>query len=748
MKIDRIIALAVCILLVSGVVCCQIKITMITGVVHDETGSPLEMANVQLTDTRDGGVTDSSGRFVVNTAKRGKVVLRASLIGYEPAECHLTISGDGPIEVDVTCFQTSVQLQEVVVGGNAFTTGGDMKGATLHSLDVVTTPGASADIFRTVQTFPGIAVLDEGSGLFVRGGDVGETAILLDQATVVHPYKFESPTGGFFGTIPPFLVEGTFFSSGGFSARYGNALSGVLVMESMGMPSRLTSSIGIGLAAGSLAIAIPVIPDKLGIRISGNRSLTDAMLRMNGMRNKFTIPPDGFDCNVSVLWKYSPTAQIKFFTFVNKNKIGVQMNEPSFSNAYVSSEMNWLQNLQWTDISNGWIMKGSLSLNRFATERNLGSLHLKPSDNTYKVRFDAEDNSDVSNRLLIGIEAESMANRYEGTVPVNPSVLDPQGSVYTLHEEYSALRIGAYTEYELKFSRRMWTRMGVRSDYYNMAKQVVADPRLSISYDVSNGMQCHASWGVFHQFAEPYRYNPRNGNPSLSAQTARHLTAGVDYADDLFLVRIESYRKSYSNLVLAAKPQHYANMGDGIARGVDLFVKYGAFLRTPIHGWVSYSYLHSKRLQARDLVDRYVYEESRSSFDITLDLTVVAKARLLGFVSAGVTFRCATGKPFTPITGAIARAGGAYYEPIEGEVNSERYPNFARLDGSLSYFCPFGEGNAATYYLGITNILNRDNPVLYEYSSDYSRRTLRTTDFRRSVYFGISVSFGSYGINN
>ncbi len=748
MKTDRIIALAVCVLFVSGIVCCQKKITIITGVVHDESGSPLEMVNVQLIGTHDGGVTDSSGRFFVITANQGKVVLRASLIGYEPAECHLTISKDAPIEVDVTCFQTPVQLQEVVVGGNTFTTGTGMKGATLHSLDVVTTPGASADIFRAVQTFPGIAVLDEGSGLFVRGGDVGETAILLDQATVVHPYKYESPTGGFFGTIPPFLVEGTFFSSGGFSARYGNALSGILAMESMGMPSRLTSSIGIGLAAGSLAVAIPIMPNILGIRISGNRSFTEAMLRMNGIRNKFTLPPDGFDGNVSVLWKYSPTAQIKFFTFVNKNTIGVQMNEPSFSNAYVSSEMNWLQNLQWTEISNRWILKASLSLNRFSTERSLGSLHLKPSDNTYKVRFDAEDCINVSRRLLIGIEAESIANRYEGTVPQNPSVLDPQASVFTLDEEYSALRIGAYAEYELKFSRRMWTRMGVRSDYYDMAKQVVADPRVSIRYDVSNGLQCHASWGVYHQFAEPYRYNTQNGNPSLSAQTARHLTAGIDYADDLLLVRIESYRKTYSDLVLAAKPQHYANMGDGIASGMDLFVKYGAFLRTAIHGWVSYSYLHSKRLQARDLVDRYVYEESRSSFDITHTLTVVAKAQLLGFVSAGVTFRCATGKPFTPITGATARAGGAYYEPIEGEVNSQRYPNFDRLDGSLSYFCPFGEGNAAVFYLGITNVLNKANPVMYEYSPDYSRRTLRTTDVRRSVYFGISVSFGSYGIDN
>ena len=43
------------------------------------------------------------------------------------------------------------------------------------------------------------------------GGDVSETVVLLDQATVVHPYRYESPTGGVFGTIPSFMVQGTVF---------------------------------------------------------------------------------------------------------------------------------------------------------------------------------------------------------------------------------------------------------------------------------------------------------------------------------------------------------------------------------------------------------------------------------------------------------------------------------------------------------------------------------------------------------
>jgi vitamin B12 transporter len=725
----------------------QKKELSIVGVVQDENGSPLAMVNVQLVGTYDGDVTDPDGTFAFKTQRLGKNVLRASLIGYDLKNLKLVLSEENSLFLKIKMNESSVKLSDVVIEGSAFTTGDEPKTLTLHSLDVFTTPGASADILRAIQTFPGVSSIDEGSGLFVRGGDVSETTILLDQATVVHPYKYESPTGGYFGTIPPFLVGGTYFSSGGFSARYGNALSGILAMESMNMPSKLTSSVGIGLAAGSLAASIPILPGTLGIRISGNKSFTDAMFQLNGFRNRFTTSPSGLDGNVSVIWKYSPDAQIKFFNFVNIDRIGVRVDEPSFAGVYESQETNRFHNLQWNEVTERWLLKGSISFNQFITEQELGSLHLKPSDMTYKARFDAEANLDDDHRLSFGVEGEKMVNRYEGTVPQNPSVLDPHGNVYTLNEQYSAVRVGAFSELELKVWRRMTTSVGIRSDYYDLSKEAIIDPRISFRYDITKEMHTQASWGIYHQFPQPYLYNSVNGNPRLSAQSAQHVTAGTEYSTDLFMCRIEMYSKTYSDLVLISSSSNYINLGNGIARGLDFFLKYGGFLRTPVSGWISYSYLHSRRLQARDLVKNIVYEEAPSSFDITNNLTIVGKVQLIQFLSLGLTFRCATGRPVTPIVGAIQDAGAEYFEPIQGPVNSERLPNFVRLDMSLGYFLPFGESNSATFYFAVSNVLNHANPVRYEYSADYSQRYLKTTDYQRSIYFGTMISFGSYGID-
>jgi vitamin B12 transporter len=742
---SRRIAFLICslIALAPVIFCQESKRAIISGTIHDETGAPLPMVNVQLEGTNDGDASDLSGRFEFAAQMRGEGVLRASLVGYDPVTVVVDrLMGDSVI-LSIEMREALVKMDEVVVSASAYTIGDDPKALSIRSLDVVTTPGASADVLHAIQTLPGVSSVDEGAGLFVRGGDVSETSFLLDQATVVHPYKFESPTGGYFGTIPPFLLGGTFFSSGGFSARYGNTLSGVLAMESMGMPTVLTTSIGVGLAAACVGAGIPIVPDVLGLRISGNKSFTDAMFRMNVSRTHFTVPPDGFDANACLVYKYSSEGQLKLLSYVDNNRVGARADQPSFAGVYDSREASRLHNLQWVTSSKSWLMKGSFSSSQFAAEQELGILHLKSSDIMYKARFDLEEQLDETYRLFLGTECEKTVNRFEGTVPRNPAVLDPGASAYLLDEEYAAVRVGAYAELEAPLIRRVTAMAGVRSDYNILERGIVVDPRISLRYDISKELNARFAWGVYHQFPQPYLYNDESGNPLLGPQQSTHLIAGAEYSTELLLCRVEAYRKSYANLVLRSAPSHYMNGGDGVASGIDFFMKYGGFLRTPVSGWVSYSHLTSRRLQARDLVQAMAYEHAPTSFDITHNLTIVCKAQLISLLSIGFTFRYATGVPVTPITGAIRSTDAGYFEPIEGPVNSERMPDFIRLDATLSYFQPFGESNAAIFYVAVTNLLNRPNPVGYEYSRDYTERRLRTTDYRRFIYFGVSISFGT-----
>ena len=138
----------------------------------------------------------------------------------------------------------------------------------IGTLDIYRTAGTSADPLLAAQMLPGVVKADDGAGLFVRGGDVHETRTFVDRAVLDHPYRYESTNGGLFGTVPPFLITGISLSAGGFPARYGDALSGVLELQGLERPQAQSTLVTIGLAAASAQLSLPLGP-RAGIRVSG-----------------------------------------------------------------------------------------------------------------------------------------------------------------------------------------------------------------------------------------------------------------------------------------------------------------------------------------------------------------------------------------------------------------------------------------------------------------------------------------------
>ena len=144
------------------------------------------------------------------------------------------------------------------------------------------------------------------------------------------------------------------------------------------MPVQQSYRLGLGLAAGSVGLDLPLIDDKLGLRFTGNRSFTDLMLRVNGHRSEFTTTPRGHDGNLNLVYKYSPTGRLKLFSFNAGDRIGVRVVEPSFDGQYRDRTDNYLHNVQWTDVWADWFIQTSASLNRYTARRQLGSLDLTP----------------------------------------------------------------------------------------------------------------------------------------------------------------------------------------------------------------------------------------------------------------------------------------------------------------------------------------------------------------------------------
>jgi hypothetical protein len=711
--------------------------TKVTGKVIDADARPIEFASVVIVGTATGTLTDENGKFSLTTTLTGTIKLRASAVGFTAKEQTITLGARNEILFGLE--ETGASSNEVVVSASAYTTGAG-ETATINSLDVVTTPGAAADIFRAIQTLPGVARVDDGAGLFVRGGDVGETLTLLDQATVTYPYRFQTPQtgsgGGLFGTIPPFLVSGTVFSSGGFSARYGNALSAVLAMESDNLPAQSSLSANISLGATSLG-AQAQLTDKLGVRFSGNYSLPQPMFALNNQLALFERLPQNLDGNLSVIYRYSPSGQVKVFNYLTQNQVGVRTAQNAQAGVYFSDENNSLHNVQWSDVFGGWFVKASLSLNRFATNRRFGILNTTQGDDTYKLRADAESDIVSGVKIAFGAEAEHVVNRYGGVVPLTSDLFSPSAQGTRIDERYIGTRFGGYAETEISLTKNFILTAGLRADNHTLAAQTTLDPRLSLRYRALESLTFSAAWGIYHQFAQPFQFATAVGNPNLRAQSAQHFIVGAMYDKDVLLVRVEAYHKPYRDLIVQDAALNLSNRGTGFAQGVDFFLKFGGFLKTPVSGWISYSYLRSERTQARRGIDGLSYEVASTPFDITHNLVIVSLVQVWGGLHVGTTTRLSTGRPLTPIIGSTFQNG--LYSPIDGAVGSERLPDFNRLDLNANYYLPFGK-HSAVFYAEVSNVLDKENIVGYQYNADFSVRTPTLSTFRRFWYFGATLT--------
>lgn len=714
-------------LLVALAVPAMAQPVLISGAVIGSDGDPVPSASLYVDGTLTGDAADADGRFAFEVPAPGPIVLVVSSLGYREERVPLQVPPSGVADLVIVLDVETTLLEGPQVTASAITTGSGVQ-ATLSTVDVLTTPGSAADLYRAIQTFPGTAVSSDDADLYVRGGDAEETLTFVDGAPLTHPYRYESPTTSSLGTIPPLLAEGTAFAAGGFSARYGNALSGVLEIDTRDAPEQRSVVANAGVAAVSLGADAPV-GERFGVRASANRSTTALLFWLNGQRQDFETPPQSVDLNAALHARYSKTGTLKTFSYVSASQFGVRVDEPSFSAIYRGDVRNQLHNVQLKQEVGPGRLTANAGVSLFANDIVFGETRFTPSERSLFARANYEFIA-ASTVLSFGGDVDVGRARIEGVVPpLDGTSAEPE----PFEDESHGTRIGGYAEAELFAAGAL--RLGVRSDVDTRTGQVVLDPRAAYALDLDT-WQLTVAAGLYSQF--PRLDVAAQAERELRVQRARHLILGVERQDELFgvddvLLRAEAYHKQYDGLVVGDETAGYQNSDGGWSRGLDLFALFGETFLTRFNGRLAYSFLQTDRAQLRQTGDTTLIERGPASFDATHNLKGVIGVTVSEGVNVGASLLVATGRAVTPVTGAVDQGG--VFLPVEGAVGSERLPTFSRIDLQVQHLRPLGD-HSLVLYASVTNALDRGNVVGYEYAPDYSERTERVTDFNRSVYFG------------
>jgi len=734
-KINQ-IALILIIFLNTGLLYSQsIKIH---GQVLNTKNRPLPYVNVYLLNTTDGAMTNEKGKFSFVARSKRNIILIASMIGYEKYKKRIKLlNQEKVVNIQIFLKQKAVELPEAIVMGSSFSSEKG-KGIVISAMDVLTTPGGAADIFQSLKTMPGLTQVSESAELYVRGGDPSETVTLIDQAAVYHPYTYESAYGGLFSNINTGAVKSIYFSSGGFSVKYGNALSGVLDIGTKNEPIINNYNLGISMAAASLNGALPIIEDKLGLRFYAKQSFTKPLMWLNGTLNKFTITPRSQSLNASLIYKYSQTGRLKLFGLFADDKQGINIKRAEYNGVFNGNSKNNLIDLQMSDLFfNNLIFKGSISFNKFTDKWKLGLLDLTKEDNVLQFRMDLEQIVSSKLDLRAGVVAERRKRTYLGVIPQENYNIRPGASADQINKKIIDSRIGAYAEIRINKPldlSNLFVITGVRSDYIPELNTYWIDPRLGVGYKLASRSTIRLSLGIFHQIPDSRLFNKTDTGTKLKPMEAIHYVLSYNYKiNEQNSFRVEAYYKDYKNLPLENETGNYNNKGFGFAKGVDMIIK-GSF-PFGLNGWISYGFINTKRkwMDYKNLTN--------SDFDITNNLSIVAKYNFSAKWQIGINFKLATGRPFTPVAGSIYHKNQKIYQPVYGLKNTDRYPTYRRLDLRLTYLTQLFNNYFTVFYVEGLNILNINNIFGYSYDRDYSQRYNIDSYFgRRTIVFGFQVN--------
>lgn len=712
--------------------------TVVRGTIFDAAGKPVEFATVAVPELKRGAAADEQGVFELDLPA-GRHVLEVAQLGYEKG--HVTVDvADAPVSLKVTLKPAPIPLAEVAVTASAFGKVGKGEGATLRRMDVYTTPGGAADVFQSLRTLPGINAPTEGAAIYTRGGPPDETLIRLDGGDMGHPYHYENASGGLFSSIETYMLRSAFFSSGGFSAKYGGVMSGVLDMETQDPLNLRTVSAGVNLAGGGASTSWALVPDKLSFIGSARFSDPSLLFKMYGTSRDYEEDPRGQDLAGKLLWRYSNTGRAALLYLDSGDRTKMIVDMLNYKNPYSNQARNQLGALQFSDVIAGkLVVRGQASGQFWKRDWSLAEFGGSQSERNAQANVDATWTAGSRNELSFGANLRRRAAEIDSRSPADSTDYGP-GAPARFYSSRPLLDApGFYVEDKLRVVGPIYATAGARVDYASNVPVWTVDPRAALAWRVDDRQTLRLAAGRYHQPPLAQYQDPIYGNPTLGPMNADHLIAGYEWISEHTNIRVEAYEKRYHDLITNDAATFYANNGHGFARGVDFYARGNIKW---LSGWVSYGYLDSKRMEFSNPY------EVPASYGVKHSLTLVSTYQYNSAWAVGARYSASSGRPYTPILGGTYDPARDLWHPIEGVDNTGLMPAYQRLDLRVTrlFSMPAGMGLPASgvcvaYCEGL-NVLGIANTLDYTYNFDYSQRTAQSSYFdRRMLVFGVGLSW-------
>ena len=677
---------------------------------------PLLGVNVYIKGTYDGATTDLNGGFSFTTYQTESPILIVSYIGFQTQE--LALEGvDQSLQISLK--EEISQLNAVVITAGAFNASDENNREVLKPLDIATTAGATADIPGALNTLPGTQRVGETGRLFVRGGEGRETKTFIDGMLVHNEYSPSAPNTPGRSRFSPFMFKGTSFSTGGYSAEYGQALSSALILDSKDVAGSNRTDLSFLTVGGGVSTTRSFENSSLAAKFDyTNLTPYFALVDQNLSWDK---APEDFTGNFAYRLKTSTSGMFKLYGNISSS--GLELYDTDIANpdrvfpVKVSNDYAHINASHKDFINKKVSLRSGVSVTKshdFASqdqasrEQDLLGYHGK-----------AVIDYQHSSQLFLIVGGELIGQQ------IDQELFDQSSLDQRVNE-----RIGAtFLESEYLVSNQLAFKVGLRGEYSNLTNSAAIDPRFSAAYKTGEYSQVSIAYGAFRQGTTDQVVLTE---PQAEQERARHYIANYQWLKNGHTFRIEAYDKEYRDLTRYDNiydPTTYQFNGTGHARGLDLFWRDSKTFKNMDY-WISYSFLDTKR-NYRDFPGSF-----RPSFTSAHNFSVVTKKFIEQIKSQlGVTYSYASPRAYNDLNRDRYMAG--------------RTPSYHDLSFNVSYLY----SNQVIVHAMVNNVLGINNIFGYDYAATpaadgwHARRPI-TPPAKRFIFLGVFITLSkNKGIN-
>ena len=287
----------------------QVKIF---GKVLDNNSQPIEFATVRIAKTAIGATTGLDGSYSLTVAQSDTIEVIFTCIGYKERTQRL-IKAEGEVNLTVKLTDITTELQGVTVTEYRKQTDG------MQNLDAETLKLSSAvsgnGVENLISTMAGVTSKNEMSSQYsVRGGSYDENSVYINGIEVYRPLLISSGQQEGLSIINPNLVGNIQFSTGGFSAEYGDKMSSVLDITYR-QPEAFEGTVAASLMGAEASVGHNTgrFSQLHGFRFKKNASL------LSSMDSKGEYDPTYLDYQTNLRYKINDRWDVSFLGNISSN---------------------------------------------------------------------------------------------------------------------------------------------------------------------------------------------------------------------------------------------------------------------------------------------------------------------------------------------------------------------------------------------------------------------------------------------